>query len=370
MEGVMDLQKLLVLSQVPGVGTTRLRALMTHFKSPAAVFEASARELIKVPGIEEKTARSILHFKDGVRFANEQLKRLQKMGGAIITFWDNAYPENLKRIYDPPPYLYTFGSFADSDKYSIAIVGTRTPSNYGKLLAEKFTAELGALGLTIVSGLARGIDTIAHSSALRKGARTTAVIGSGIDVIYPPENKTLAETIKHNGVIVSEFEMGAKPDAEHFPQRNRIISGLSLGTLVIETDVDGGAMLTARWALDQNREVFAIPGPLTEKRSAGCNLLIKRGEAKLVQSVDDILEELSTKLRPLLCDKQPHELKPLPHLTLFEKKIYDILYETPSHIDMIAEQSKLTTADALVNLLSLEFKGLVKQLPGKMFVKL
>lgn len=372
-----DLQALLILSQIPGIGVTRLRSLVTHFHSPSAVFEATARELINVPGIEEKTARNILHFKkdqralpSATRFADEQLRRVRKSGGRIITFWDKDYPDNLKRIYDPPPCLYTLGAFDDSDKYSIAIVGTRNPSNYGKLLAEKFATELGTLGITIVSGLARGIDTIAHSAALHKAARTIAVIGSGIDVIYPPENKKLAEAIARHGAVVSEFEMGAQPDAEHFPQRNRIISGMSLGTLIIETDVDGGAMLTARWALDQNREIFAIPGPINEKRSRGCNLLVKRGEAKLVETVDDILEELSPKLRPLVRGQQRREAPPPAQLTLFERKIYDVLDDEPLHIDMIATKANVTTADALVQLLNLEFKSLVKQLPGKLFVRM
>lgn len=372
-----DLQTLLVLSQIRGIGATRLRSLVTHFHSPSAVFEASASELINVPGIEERTARNILHFKNGqrtfasaTRFAEEQLRRVATIGGTIITLWDKEYPDNLKRIYDPPPYLYTLGSFDDSDKYSIAIVGTRHPSNYGKLLAQKFAAELGALGITIVSGLARGIDTIAHASAVQKGVRTIAVIGSGIDVIYPPENKKLSEAIMRRGAVVSEYEMGAQPDAEHFPQRNRIISGLSLGTLIIETDVDGGAMLTARWALDQNREIFAVPGPINEKRSRGCNVLIKRGEAKLVETIDDILEELSSKLRPLMFSQRQHEQHPPVQLSLFEKKIYDVLDDEPLHIDVIATRASVTTADALVQLLSLEFKNLVRQLPGKLFVKM
>jgi len=200
--------------------------------------------------------------------------------------------------------------------------------------------------------------------------RTIAVIGSGIDVIYPPENKKLSEAIARHGAVVSEFDMGAQPDAEHFPQRNRIISGLSLGTLIIETNVDGGAMLTARWALDQNREIFAVPGPINEKRSRGCNMLIKRGEAKLVETVDDILEELSSKLRPVLRSQQQREEHPAVQLSLFEKKIYDVLDDDPLHIDVIATRANVTTADALVHLLSLEFKSLVKQLPGKLFVRM
>lgn len=373
---MMDLHGLLKLSQVPGVGSNRLRALISQFETPSAVFEASPRELVKVPGVEEKTARNIAHFKDGRQFAEEQLKRLKKIGGRLLTLWDDEYPDLLKWIYDPPPYLFTIGSFTEYDKYSIAIVGTRNPSTYGKLLTEKFTAELCALGITIVSGLARGIDTIAHATSVKNSARTNAVIGSGIDVIYPPENKKLTERIVSDGVLLSEFEMGAKPDAEHFPRRNRIISGLSLGTLIVETDINGGAMITARWALDQNREVFAIPGSIRERRNAGCNALIKRGEAKLVQNVDDILIELASKLQPLL--KETDKARSVGHegvragteLSLFEKKIFDVLEDAPLHIDAIAARADATTSDALVQLLGLEFKGLVKQLPGKLFVRI
>jgi DNA processing protein len=363
----MDYHGLLTLSQVPGIGSTRLRALIAHFHSPSAVFAASARELVKVPGIEEKTARSIRRFTDGERFADDQLRRLKRINARLVSLWDNDYPEHLKRIYDPPPFLFVRGSLTDSDVYAIAIVGTRNPTTYGKMLADKFSTELSRLGITVVSGLARGIDTIAHAAAAKAGARTIAIIGSGLDVIYPPENQKLADDISRNGAVVSEFEMGAQPDAEHFPRRNRIISGATLGTLVIETDVDGGAMLTARWALDQNREVFAVPGPILEKRSAGCNSLIKRGEAKLVQSVDDILEELTPKFRPIL--KGTGEQKPEPQLSFFEKRILDAIDDEPRHIDIIAAKTSISTADALVQLLGLEFKGLVKQLAGKMFVR-
>lgn len=367
---MVDLGGLLKLSAVPGIGSTRLRALIAHFRTPSAVFEASPRELIKVQGVDEKTALNIVRFKEEDEFAPEQLKRLKRTGGQILTLWDDAYPENLRRIYDPPPFLFMLGSLSEQDKFSVAIVGTRNPSSYGKLVTEKFAVELGAMGLTIVSGLARGVDTIAHDAALKSGARTLAVIGSGIDVMYPPENRGLAERIAQQGAVLSEFEMGAKPDAEHFPRRNRIISGLSLGTLIIETDVAGGAMITARCALDQDREVFAIPGPISERRSSGCNWLIQRGEAKLVQSVGDIVAELSSQLRPILKSSPKQERKPEAELTLFEKKVYDVLDEESLHIDLIASRAQITTSDALVQLLALEFKGLVKQLPGKMFRRL
>lgn len=364
---MFEIKDLLTLSAVPGVGSNRLRALVSHFKDPAAVLQASPRELLKVNVVDRKTALNISRFRDGRKFADQQLSRLNKVGGRIITYWDEEYPEILKRIYDPPPFLFVLGAIVSDDRFSIAIIGTRTPTTYGKIVAEKFAEQLAGIGVTIVSGLARGIDTVAHLSALKQGGRTIAVIGSGIDVIYPPENKKLAERISRHGAILSEYEMGAKPDAVNFPRRNRIISGLALGSLIVETAESGGAMITASTALDQNREVFAIPGPITETKSSGTNRLIKEGRAKLVQRVEDILNELQLKLKPLL---KSEEKRIEPPLSLFEKRLLDCIGTEPLHIDAIASQTMLTTSDALVNLLSLEFKGLVRQLPGKMFIKL
>jgi DNA processing protein len=364
---MFDIKDLLSLSAVPGVGSNRLRALVSHFKDPTAVLHASPRELIKVNGIDKKTALSIAGFREAKKFADLQLTRLNRVEGRIVTFWDAEYPEPLKKIYDPPAFLFVLGTMIADDAYAIAVVGTRTPTPYGKIIAEKFSEQLAGLGLTIVSGLARGIDTTAHAAALKAGGRALAVIGSGIDVIYPSENKRLAERISHKGAILSEYEMGAKPDAVNFPRRNRIISGLALGTLIVETTETGGAMITANTALDQNREVFAVPGPITESRSSGTNRLIKEGRAKLADCVDDIVSELQTKLRPRL---KTHEKRVDIPLSLFERRLLDCLGNEPLHIDAIAEQTSLATSDALVNLLSLEFKGLVKQLPGKLFVRL
>ncbi|MBI1802881.1 MAG: DNA-protecting protein DprA [Ignavibacteriae bacterium] len=365
---------LLVLSQVPGIGSNRLRALVTHFGSSSDVFHASVKEIIAVDGFSKKLASHVVHFKErsqfdeARRYAEKQLSRLNTIEGRMLTFWDKQYPEPLKKIYDPPPFLFVRGEYCEDDKYSIAIVGTRSPSEYGISMAERFGQEFVRLGITVVSGLARGIDTVAHSIAVRHGGRTVAVIGSGLDVIYPPENKSLYDCIAGQGAIISEYGMGAKPDAVNFPRRNRIISGVSLGTLIIETDINGGAMITANTALDQNREVFALPGAVTSKRSRGSHALIKDGRAKLVESIDDILDELSSKLRPLLKHSLKEEPQPVD-ISLFEKGIYDTLSDEPLHIDAIAERSGGTTADALVYLLSLEFKGLVKQLPGKLFVR-
>lgn len=372
----VNVKDLLILSRIPGIGHNRLRSLVSHFKNSTEALNSSAREIINIEGFNKKLAVSVSSFKKSgnyhkaEQYAVHQLSKMNKSEGRIITFWDDEYPDLLKRIYDPPCHLFIKGSFKKEDKYSIAIVGTRNPSTYGITITEKFTQELARLGITIVSGLARGVDSVAHSSALKVGGRTIGVIGSGIDVIYPPENKNLYSRIAQNGGVVSEYGMGTKPDAGNFPRRNRIVSGMTLGTIIIETGIDGGAMITANTALDQNRDVFAVPGLITEIRALGCNTLIRDGRAKLITSVDDVLSELSTKLKPLLREVPKNEKKNNICLSLFEKKIYDTLNDEPIHIDLLAERSEMTTSDALVNLLSLEFKGLVRQLPGKMFVKL
>jgi DNA processing protein len=234
-------------------------------------------------------------------------------------------------------------------------------------MAERFAGALAEMGITIVSGLARGVDTIAHRTALQTDSRTLAVIGSGLDYIYPPENKKLAARIEQGGAVISEFFMGTKPDPGNFPRRNRIISGISLGTLVVETAENGGAMITASAALDQNRELFAVPGNITEKNSVGTNLLIRDGQAKLVQSVDDIVVELAMQLKPLVGSPA---VKPLPQLTVFEQSVYETLEATPIQIDEIIERTGFSPSDTLVHLLGLEFKGMIRQLAGKYFVRL
>ncbi|MDE3057664.1 MAG: DNA-processing protein DprA [Bacteroidota bacterium] len=365
----INIRDLLRLAMIPGIGANRLRALVSHFGSPTEVLRSSPRELVHVEGIEKKLASTIAHHPNDGEAADDQLSLLNKVNGHILTVWDDEYPDYLRRIYDPPPVLFVRGALLPADKFSIAIVGTRTPTAYGKLIAERFARELAEKGLTVVSGLARGIDTIAHQSAMKANGRTIAVIGSSIDIIYPPENRKLVEKIEtgESGAVVSEFFMGTKPDPGNFPRRNRIISGISLGTLIVETAENGGAMITASTALDQNRELFCIPGNITEKYSAGANKLIRDGHAKLVQSIDDILSELEPVLRPIL---KTSATKPEIQLTAFEQKLFDILSTDPMHIDTIAERAEFSTSDTLVNLLSLEFKGIVKQLPGKLFVRM
>jgi DNA processing protein len=366
---------ILVLSRIPGVGPARLRSLISHFHGTAPVFQASPGELLKAEGVDRRTALSIASYlRHGIppaatQFADDQLRCLDRAGGSMVTLWDAEYPEQLTRIYDPPPFLFLNGGLLPRDSAAVALVGTRNPTAYGVRTAERFAMELAARNITIVSGLARGIDTAAHGAALKAGGRTVAIIGSGIDTIYPAENRNLAIRLATQGALISEFIMGTKPDATNFPQRNRIISGMSLGTLVVETGVEGGAMITARLALDQNREVFAIPSPVSPGGRSGTNLLIREGNASLVESIEDILQELAPKLKGRIPDipLQPQPL--LPPLTLFEQKLIDVLDDHPQHIDTVAERSGFTTADALVHLLSLEFKGAARQLPGKLFLK-
>ena len=297
-------EDLLRLSAVPGIGPNKMRALVGHFRSVRKIFRAHVGELSKVAGIDQKITHNIRTF-DGKQFAREQLELLDKIHARLITFWDDDYPKQLKEIYDPPAFLFVKGDFVTNDKYSIGIVGTRVPSNYGKRIAEKLTAELSRKGITIVSGLAYGVDTLAHHHALQNGSRTIAVLGSGVDVIYPNENRALANKIVSNGVLLSEFPLGTGPDRTNFPRRNRIICGLSLGIVVIEAGIKSGALITASMALDQNREIFAVPGNIDSTKSLGTNELIKQG-AKVVTSVEDILDELQPQLAPML--KSPPSL--------------------------------------------------------------
>lgn len=366
-----QLTNLKLLLSVEGIGAGRIRNLLAKFKTTEKILSADYKSLTEVDGISTNLAKRIQKVNASRNEIEEQLSNesevLEKINGKIITVWDEAFPILLKKIYDPPLLLYTKGSFSEEDNYSIAVVGTRQPTNYGKIQTERITSELASQGICIVSGLARGIDSIAHRSALKLKRRTIAVTGSGLDVIYPPENKKLYEEISENGLIITEYEPGTKPDAVNFPKRNRIISGLSLGCIVVETGVAGGAMQTASLALDQNREVFAVPGNLGVKQSEGTNLLIQKGEAKLIRSAEDVLLELELKLKPVIGKNIP---KPEVELNLFEEKILAALKNDPLQIDIIANHTAMSTSDCLVHLLSLEFKGLVKQLPGKMFALL
>lgn len=356
---------------VDGIGIGRIKNLLAKFHSTEKVLSANLKELMEVEGLSLNLGQRIQRINDQRSevedILNYELENLYKINGSLITLWDNEYPALLRKIYDPPVLIYTRGKFQDLDDYSIAVVGTRQPTNYGKIQTEKIVSDLANQKITIVSGMARGIDSIAHKTALKNGSRTIAVLGSGLNVVYPPENKKLYDEIFESGVVITEYSIDTKPDAVNFPKRNRIISGLSLGCVVIETGITGGAMQTAALALDQGREVFAIPGNLGVKQSEGTNLLIQKGEAELIRSAEDILFELELKLKPVIGKNIP---KPDIELNLFEEQILSHLNNEPLQIDTLASKANLSTSDCLVHLLSLEFKGVVRQLPGKTFIKI
>ena len=363
-----QLTDLKLLLSVDGIGPGKIKTLLIKFRKIENILSAEKHNLMQAEGISTNLASRIQLINQHRKKIFEEVKSefdfCIKKKYDIVSVWDSDYPYLLKKIFDPPLLLYKKGNFDDRDNYSIAVVGTRKPTNYGKAQAEKISAELSQQNITIVSGLARGIDSIAHQVALRNEGKTIAVTGSGLDVIYPPENKKLYEEIIEKGIVISEFSPGTKPDAMNFPRRNRIISGLSLGCIVIETGITGGALQTASFALDQNREVFAIPGNLDVKQAEGTNSLIQKGEAKLIKNAEDILVELNLKLKPVVGENIP---KPKIDLNLFEEKILNVLEVKSEQIDNIAMLTELNTSDCLVHLLSLEFKGLVKQLPGKVF---
>ncbi|MBU1026266.1 MAG: DNA-processing protein DprA, partial [Candidatus Margulisbacteria bacterium] len=354
----------LTLNKIPDLGNRGIKKLWDHFGSIDAIWEAE-REQISEIGISEKIASLILDARD---IAFEEVSFSDDI--KISTLDDKNYPKSLKNIFDPPSILYQSSCLLPKDEKAIAIVGTRRASHYGKKVARDLARELSSLGLTIVSGMALGIDTAAHEGALEAGGRTIAVLGCGIDVCYPPRNKGLMERIKQSGAIVSEFPPGTEPEGWTFPQRNRIISGLSLGTIVIEGGYKSGAMITAKLALDQGREVFAIPGNIESELSRGPHWLIKQG-AKLVEGVEDILEELNMIVPERMSNdklKMSNEGINVAELSEEEQKIISILSIEPRHIDSISIETEFSTPQVLSLLMMLEVKKVVRQLPGKMFI--
>jgi len=361
---IEELSALYALSDVPGIGLHRMRTLLQRFTSAQRLLAATRTEILAIPGISEDVAQNILQA-EMTREHRETAQTVKEKDISVLHFLNYNYPKRLREIPDSPVLLYTAGEIREADEQSIAVVGTRSSSTYGHQVARDLTRELVRNGFTIISGLARGIDTEAHRTALESGGRTIAVLGSGIDTIYPQENTTLAREIARRGCVCTEFKLGTPPDAPNFPERNRIISGLSLGTVVVEAGNKSGAILTALLALEQNREVFAVPGPIDSKRSVGTNRLIKHG-AKLVQTVDDILEELSGQLRFL--HREPVDT-PSVELAGDEQQIYNLLSDEPVHVDDLAADTGKSTATVLSLLLSMELRSLVKQLPGKQFVR-
>lgn len=360
------LEALLGLNLIGGIGSIRLKKLLEYFGQPENIFQASQEKLIAVSGIGENLAAKIrsLDLKDVER----ELILAKKYNLKILTPEDKEYPVNLKYIFDPPILLYVKGEIRKEDALSLAIIGSRRASFYGLSCAEKFSAELASRGFTIVSGMARGVDSSAHRAALRQGGRTIAVMGSGFGHIYPQENRRLAEDIAQSGAVISEFPIDALPLRQNFPQRNRVISGLSLGVLVVEAARNSGALITADFALEQGREVFALPGKVDSDNSFGTNSLIKQG-AKLVADADDILEEFNLtnglEQRPQQCQ--------VKNLTSFldadEVFLYDLISVTPLPIDDLVEKSGMHISRISSLLFHLETKKMIRQLPGKQFVR-
>ncbi len=370
----MNLQaqkSLLLLSRVPGVGVTRLRALLARFQSIDKILNAPIRELARTPNIGEATAESIsqfLHSQERAKVEADidaQFERLIKLNASLITILDEDYPTRLKEIYDAPIYFFVRGTLLPQDLRSLALIGTRYPTDYGKNVTKKFATAFARNGFTVISGLAFGIDTVAHTAALDAGGRTLAVLGNGVDTIYTDPNGKLYPRILENGAILSEEWLGTPPIAENFPKRNRIISGLSLGVVIVESDHKGGAMITAKYAIEQNRDVFAVPGSIFSPKSNGTNALIRDSQAKLALSPDDVIHDYPQHLPEL--PSLLEQMNQLPDLTLDEQKIYALLSHEPIHIDTIAEQSGLDVSDVLILLFELEMKGVVRQLAGKMF---
>ncbi|MGE4357560.1 MAG: DNA-processing protein DprA [Candidatus Omnitrophota bacterium] len=360
-------EALIILNSVEGMGFLKLKRLKETFGSFGKISALSEEELSKVESITKNLAAKIKKAFKEFNLQRE-LRLIKEHKINLLSFEDDNYPKNLKEIYDPPYLLYMQGELREKDSNALAIVGSRLASYYGLTLAEKFSYLLASRGITIVSGLARGIDTQAHKGALKARGRTLAVLGAGLVNIYPEENKKLAEEIikNNNGALLSEFPLEYPPLKQNFPRRNRIISGLSKGVIVVEAGEKSGALITADFALEQGREVFAVPGKIDSPTSRGTHSLIKQG-AKLVSSVEDILEEL----RLDILDLKEENKKLTSNLPLEEKEqmIYALLSDEPRYIDEIRRETKMELSELSSVLLKLELKGLIKQLPGKMFLR-
>ena len=356
--------KLLRLLTIPGVGPRKAVDLIRVFKDLDSLFAANTRELMKVPGINEKLAAAIKQDPDEELIEGQQ-KLMQHFNVKLLPFWDDEYPEVLKEIYDPPVAIFYRGKKEILGLTGIAVVGTRNPTAYGLEVAEQISRDLARLGYSIISGAARGVDTVAHRTAMMVGGNTVAVLGNGLDRAYPSENKGMQDELAMRGLLVSEFLMGTKPDAVNFPRRNRIISGLSRGVVVVEAAEKSGSLITAYIALDQNREVFAVPGSIFNPQSVGTNRLIRQG-ARLVGDVEDIVNEIGERYRLGISLGQT-ELE--ISLDEEEQAVMAVLSDDARYIDSLAEELQMTTFSLLGILLKLEMKSLVRQLPGKHFIR-
>jgi DNA processing protein len=364
-----DLRDLIGLTMVPGVGPQTCRALLEHFGSAGRVLGASVEKLKGVDGVGPKLAEKIRSARAEFDPLAE-LEECRKFNTRPVPRDSAEYPPNLNEIPDPPSLLYVRGIIEEADGLAVAIVGSRHCTPYGLRIAEKLAASLARVGLTVISGLARGIDAAAHRGALRAGGRTIAVLANGLSEIYPPEHEGLAREVEAAGALVSESPMRQAPLAGLFPQRNRVISGMSLGVVIVEATPKSGSLSTARHAMEQNREVFAVPGPVDSLASVGCHRLIRDG-AKLVETVDDILEELGPLVRDLKPKPEEAAVRRPSELTLSEQErsILARLGDTAIAVDQLITETGLGASRVMATLSVLEMRRLIRRLPGQMFVR-
>lgn len=362
-------EALVALNMVEHVGPVRLRHLLNHFGDAPTILRTSADRLVQVSGVGPEAAQAIAGWERSVDLAAE-MRRIEQSGVRILVGDDEEYPPLLREIYDPPIVLYVKGQLLPRDRQGVALVGSRQTTTYGSEVARRFGYQLGYLGITVVSGGARGIDTSAHQGALRAGGRTLAVLGTGINQVFPPENAALFEQIVAQGALLTQFPFNRPPDKQSFPIRNRIVAGMTLGTVVVEASLASGALITARFAADYGRQVFAVPGRIDSPRSKGCHDLIRQG-ARLCESPEDILSEFEYLFPPTQKAPSAAVTGALPALELppQEQQLLELVGGEPRPIDELIRESGLSAAAVSVALLSLEMKRLVTQQPGKRFVR-
>ena len=358
-----ELKHWVAFNRIPSVGRAKFKLLEDSFGTLTQAWRAGLSELLAA-GLDSRTARRIATRKLSID-ADAELARVSELGLRAITWHDSDYPSLLKETYDLPPVLFVRGELVPDDSRSVAVVGARKPTAYGREVAHRLTYDLAHSGVTIVSGLARGIDAVAHRAAMDAGQRTLAVLGSGLDVMYPREHAKLAEEISENGALISEHALGVRPDAQNFPRRNRIMGGMTLGTLVVEAGESSGALITARHALEQNREVFSVPGNIFSPSSRGTNSLIRDSAAKLVIDAKDVLEELN-----LSSVERQLEMVALFPEDESEATVLGYVTFDPIHIDEIIRGSGMAISTVSSVLAMMELKGLVKQVGGMNYIRL
>ena len=352
----------LAFNLVQGIGPVKVRALLEQFGSLEAAWQADAPAL-QQSGLDKRALQNLLEARGSLDLDRESAK-LEQAGVQALTWDDDGYPARLREIADPPPLLYVRGLLLPADDFAVAMVGTRLATAYGKEIARQLAGGLARNGVTVVSGLARGIDLVAHQAALDAGGRTIAVLGCGVDVIYPPEARTISKDIVQHGALLSDYPLGTRADAKNFPPRNRIISGMTLGTVVVEADFSSGALITASFALDQNRDVFAVPGSIHSKASHGTNKLIQQG-AKLVTCVEDILEELQLEHA---VEQQAVRANVPEDET--ERTLWNALSQEPLHVDELRRTLDLPVSTISSTLILMELKGLARHVGGMSYIRI